>query len=348
MANLTETAHYARKTIAFSAVGLVSIIVLRISWGIFFRWWIARNPPPPPPPTVAFGVLSAPVFPIPFKNTISSYRLETVSGTTPGFGTQAKVFFMPSFRANVLGAELATKMAGLMGFFQAPETTDEQIYVWSRTGALPGELKINLVTGFFSLNTAWHQDSELARGRAPSELEAVRYAKDFLSRLNLLPPDLDTGKTRVEYLKAGAGVLLPAVSQSEANFAKVHIFRADTNLLPVVTERQDDALVQVIVSSGSSAKQIIGVEYKYSPIAIDKNATYPLRTTQTAWQQLQSGEGVITQVVGGTSEAVVRNVEMAYYDSSTPQEFFQPVYVFKGDNGFQAYVPAIDPKWLSK
>ena len=169
-----------------------------------------------------------------------------------------------------------------------------------------------------------------------------------MSRLNLLPPDLDTGKTRVEYLKAGAGVLLSAVSQSEANFAKVHIFRADTNLLPVVTERQDDALVQVIVSSGSSAKQIIGVEYKYSPIAIDKNATYPLRTTQTAWQQLQSGEGVITQVVGGTSEAVVRNVEMAYYDSSTPQEFFQPVYVFKGDNGFQAYVPAIDPKWLSK
>ncbi|KKS41243.1 MAG: hypothetical protein UV05_C0058G0003 [candidate division CPR1 bacterium GW2011_GWA2_42_17] len=45
MANLTETAHYARKAIKFSAVGLVSIIILRISWGIFFRWWIAANPP---------------------------------------------------------------------------------------------------------------------------------------------------------------------------------------------------------------------------------------------------------------------------------------------------------------
>ncbi|MBI5356304.1 hypothetical protein HZB78_01690 [Candidatus Collierbacteria bacterium] len=348
MASLTETAHYARKAIKFSAVGLVSIVVLRISWGIFFRWWIVVNPPPPPPPTVAFGVLSAPIFLTPVKNTITSYRLETVSGVAPGFGTQAKVFFMPSFRANVFGAELATKMASSMGFSLQPETTDEQIYVWSRIGTLPGELKINLITGFFSLTTAWHQDSELVKGRAPSEEEASRYAKDFLSRLNLLPSDLNTGKTGVEYLKAGAGILLPAVSQSEANFARVHIFRADTNSLPVVTERQDEALAQVIVSNNSSSKQVIGVEYKYSPLAIDKFATYPLRTTQTAWQQLQSGEGVITQVVGGTSEAVVRNVEMAYYDSSTPQEFFQPVYVFTGDNGFKAYVPAIDPKWLSK
>jgi hypothetical protein len=239
-------------------------------------------------------------------------------------------------------------MAGLMGFISEPEATDEQIYVWSRSGTLSGELIINLVTGFFSLNTAWHQDQELVRGRAPSEQEAVRSAKDFLNRLNLLPEDLNLGETRVEYLKAGAGILLPAVSQSEANFARVHIFRANTNSLPVVTERQDEALVKVIVSGTSSSKQVIGVEYKYSPLAIDKFATYPLRTTQTAWQQLQSGEGVITQVVGGTSEAVIRNVEMAYYDSSTPQEFFQPVYVFTGDNGFKAYVPAIDPKWLSK
>ena len=327
---------------------MVSIIILRISWGIFYRWWIVVNPPPPPPPTVAFGVLSAPAFPLPAKNTISAYRLETVSGLTPNFGTQAKVFFMPSFRANVLGAELATKMAGLMGFISEPEATDEQIYVWSKSGTLPGELIINLVTGFFSLNTAWHQDQELVRGRAPSEQEAVRTAKEFLGRLNLLPEDLSLGETRVEYLRAGAGILLPAVSQSEANFARVHIFRANTNSLPVVTERQDEALVKVTVSGTSSSKQVIGVEYKYSPLAVDKLATYPLRTTQTAWQQLQSGEGVIIQVVGGTSEAVVRNVEMAYYDSSTPQEFFQPVYVFTGDNGFKAYVPAIDPKWLSK
>lgn len=348
MANLTETAHYARKVVKFSVMGLVSIIILRFSWGIFFRWWMAVHPPPPPPPTVTFGVLLAPVFPLPAKNSISSYRLETVSGTTPDFGIQVKVFFMPSFRANVLGAELATKMANSMGFSRAPETTDEQIYVWSRSGVLPGELKINLITGFFSLNTAWHQDAELVKSRAPSEQDAVRYAREFLTRLSLLPPDLAAGKTRVEYLKSGAGVLLPAVSQSEANFTRVHIFRADVNSLPVVTEKQDEALVQITVSSNTSARQIIGVEYKYSPAAIDKSATYPLRSTQTAWQQLQSGEGVITQVVGGTVEAVIRNVEMAYYDSSTPQEFFQPVYVFKGDNGFRAYVPAIDPKWLSK
>ena len=348
MANLTETAYYARKVVMFSALGLISIIILRISWGLFSRWWMAVHPPPPPLPTVAFGVLLAPSFPSPAKNSISSYRLETVSGVTPDFGIQVKVFFMPSFRANVLGAELATKMAGSMGFSQPPETTDEQIYVWSRSGALPGELKINLITGFFSLNTVWHQDAELVKSRAPSEQDAARFAKDFLTRLSLLPPDLAVGRIRVEYLKAGSGILTPAVSQSEANFARVHIFRANVNSFPVVTEKQDEALVQVIVSNAAPAKQIIGVEYKYSPVAIDKSATYPLRSAQTAWQQLQSGDGVITQVVGGTTEAVVRNVEMAYYDSSTPQEFFQPVYVFKGDNGFKAYIPAIDPKWLSK
>ena len=102
-----------------------------------------------------------------------------------------------------------------------------------------------------------------------------------------------------------------------------------------MTERQDDALVQVIVSSGSSAKQIIGVEYKYSPIAIDKNATYPLRTTQTAWQQLQPERVLSLKWLGERRRRWSGTLKWLIMIRPTPQEFFQPVYVFKGDNGFK-------------
>ena len=46
---------------------------------------------------------------------------------------------------------------------------------------------------------------------------------------------------------------------------------------------------------------------------------------------------------GGT--ATVRTVTLAYYDSLDPQNYLQPVFVFEGDDGFLAYVPAVALPW---
>ena len=277
-----------------------------------------------------------------------TYKLETVSGSIPNLGTQAKVYFMPSYRANVLGLELATGLAARLGFLQPPTAQDEQIYVWSKEDKFPGTLTQNLVTGHFSLSTPWFRDGEITAGRSPAEPEAVRSAKEYLRRGGLLTPDLDTGASKVEFLKDNGSEFVPAISQSEANYARVQFFRAGVDNLPVVTPVDDESLVRVVVSGVRSDKQIIAAEYKYSPVELERSSTYPLRSVQQAWSQLQAGEGVIVRLVGDGTSQIVRSVDLAYYDSDLPQEFLQPVYVFKGDNGFIAYMPAVDPKWIGK
>ncbi len=47
-----------------------------------------------------------------------------------------------------------------------------------------------------------------------------------------------------------------------------------------------------------------------------------------------------------TNAVVVRNVYLAYYDSFEPQTYMQPVFVFEGDDNFQALVPAVSQEWI--
>lgn len=348
VASLTETAYYTRRFVVYAAVGLASLMAVRTGWSVFARWWVQTYPPGPPPPTVAFGVLPEPVFSAGEERGNLSITLETISGTAPDLGPQAAVYFMPAFRANVLGLELATSLAASLGFLFAPQSRDEQVYVWTREEELPGTLMANLITGHFSLKTNWQQDSQITSARSPSQEVAVKLAQDYLRRAGLLTPDLETGRTKVDFLQAAGGSLLPALSQSEANFARVHFFRADIDGKSVVTPKQDNALVQVVVSGARSSKQVVEVVYKYSPVELERSSTYPLRSSQAAWEQLQAGQGTIVRMVKGAPTLAVRNIELAYFDADTPQEFLQPVYVFRGDNGFVAYLPAVDPMWLGK
>lgn len=346
MATLTSVGYHTRKAVVYGSAGFVSLIILRLAWGISSAWWVKNHPPPPPPPTVAFGVLPPIKFPPSKDPKLVSLRLETITGAAPDLGPQAKVYFMPVYRANVLGLELGTQLAAKLGFLFAPTRLDEQVYEWTREGSLPGTLSINLVTGHFRLTTLWHRDAQISTARAPTE--AVKNAKRFLSSTGLLGNDLDAGTSRVEYLAAGAGVYSPAVSQSEANFARVHLFRAPVENTPVVTPNPAEGLVQVVVSGAPGQKQIIETVYNYSPVEYSRFATYPLRSTKSAWEILSAGQGYIPKLIPTQGPTAVRQIKLGYFDNSTPQEFLQPVYVFEGDNGFLGVVPALDPKWLGQ
>ena len=59
------------------------------------------------------------------------------------------------------------------------------------------------------------------------------------------------------------------------------------------------------------------------------------------------GSGFVARYpTNGSTTAVIRNVRLGYYDSYDPETYLQPIYVFEGDYGFTAYVPAISPEWV--
>ena len=72
-----------------------------------------------------------------------------------------------------------------------------------------------------------------------------------------------------------------------------------------------------------------------------------MKPSSTAWEELQAGRGFIARYpTNGAISIVVRQVYLGYYDSFDPQMYLQPVFVFEGDNGFLAYVPAVIPEWI--
>ena len=90
---------------------------------------------------------------------------------------------------------------------------------------------------------------------------------------------------------------------------------------------------------------MLELAYTYWPIDLSTSATYGLITSDQAWSLLQSGQGYIARYPTSGNTVTVRNIYLGYYDSYDPQTYLQPVFVFEGDNGFLAYVPAVAAPW---
>jgi hypothetical protein len=169
--------------------------------------------------------------------------------------------------------------------------------------------------------------------------------------------DINLDGAEISYLSATGNRLVPAVSPSEADFVSVELYRDDVSFLDPVTEAEisydvvtaDDqrGIISMIFSSSTRAdKRLISVEFDYFPVNYDQRHTYLLKSVPEAWEELKNGMGYIALNEDEEANTIfIRRVELAYYDSYTAQEFLQPIYIFRGDNGgngeFVAYVSAI-------
>ena len=348
MATLTETAYYSRKTITYGAIGIVAFLILRglIIFGV--ATYRRLNPPPLPPPTVSFGRLPVLSFPQEQKQPALSYRLETVGGTTPDLGDRATVFFMPVRQANLLALDRMNKQAAKLDFDREPEQLSPRRYRWTSDAPLPASLTADIVSGSFFLEVAWQQDPGiLAQTNLPDQDQAVQEARRFLQSAGLSADDLSGGNADVSFFKADINDMVPAVSLSEANFVRVDFFRSDVEDLVVYPPNPQRGIVSLTFSgSRSKGKREVELRYNYFPVSYDQSATYPIKTSLTAWNELQAGEGFVAQVDPDVSQVVVRRVTLGYYDSALPQHYMQPIYVFQGDDNFVGYVAAISPEWI--
>ncbi|MBI4035243.1 MAG: hypothetical protein HY381_02500 [Candidatus Chisholmbacteria bacterium] len=349
MATLTEVAYHTRRTIKWGSIILLFLIVFRWVWNAFWAYWIAKHPPPLPPPTVAFGQLPAINFPeSPFSNL--TYRLETITGTTPDLGDRAPVFFMPVTRPNLLALQRATDQANLLGFTNPPEKLTDTHYRWTITSPLTTTLEMDIIHGNFVLDTTWQQDPEILGPKSlPAETQAVLEAQEFLSDAGLLAEDLKNGRTHVSFWRISATDLIPAPSLSEADFVRVDLFRQNRDEGQILTASPTDGIVQIIFSGATTrGRRIIKVSYNYFPVDYPQSATYPVKSSAQAWEQLKAGQGFVASFTSITTEVTVRKVTLGFFDAPTPQTFLQPIYVFEGDNNFVGYVPAVSSDWVQE
>ncbi len=250
MASLTQTAYLSRKIIKYGSIGLVAFLILR-GLSISFRaYWKKAHPAPPPPPTVAFGKLPALSFPGRGGLPPLSFKLETISGTFPKQGTQAKVYFMPLPATNLLAWDNTKAWAKKLGFTQDPESTDKFSYRFFSNDSPPTFLDVNVLSKNFHLYYDWRNDlGIISLGNPPQDNAAITAAKSFLQIAEALADDLSQGTAKTIYLKYKNGELNKALFYSESNFSKVNLFRANIDNLKVLSPNPKDANISILLGN---------------------------------------------------------------------------------------------------
>jgi hypothetical protein len=348
MASLTEAPILTRKFVRFAIYGIILIIIVRYAWlgaaAIFTR----LNPPEPPKATTAFGKL--PVLPFPEKSKLENvvYTLQTTEGTLPLLPELIEVYEMPEIESSIQGLESAKQKAQSFGFQPAGQLVVEtvpNVYIFKKQNK-PSNFTINIVTGVFSISYDIAADTSVLNQIPPAPSAAIQSAHGFFGRANLDQPDL-AGPETTELLRIENGRFVKADSLSEAEITKVNLFRKNFGVkgdIRSVTPDMPESNVWVMFSGSSN--EVIAAEYHYFPINMEKYGTYPLKTSDEAWEELKNGKGYIANAGQRSSnEIIVRKVYLAYYDAGQYAKYYQPVVVFEGDNGFMGYVPAVENEY---
>jgi len=348
MTSLTKIAIATRRIIRYGIFFVIFLVVLRILWGIGSSVYRKFFPAPPPPPTVSFGKL--PKLPFEEKPKVAlTYSLETPEGGLPTLSTQAKVFFMPKIAPNLLSLEVAREKANSLGFLPSEQEVSPTVYRFPHKDN-PSTLEMNIVTGVFSISYDLKTDPSPLERKPPAPEVAASMVRSYLSSANLLPEDL-TGPTNPEFLKIQEDKLVGALSLSDSDLIRVYFFRKTYDNLPSLTADPTKANVWFIVSGAREReKQMIAGEFHYFSVDESKSSTYPIKTAQAAWDEFNAGGGYIA-TIGQNKEGdsvKIRRVYLAYFDPGVYTEFFQPIIVFEGDNGFFAYLPAVSSDYYGE
>lgn len=342
MTSLTRIAIAARKTIRYGIFLILFLIVGKFLLDIGITVYKKAFPAPPPPPTVKYGKLTKIPFPDAGSAVKLTYTLETPEGGLPtNISTQAKVYFMPKISPNLLSLDAAKSTAEALGFGTNAQQISDTIYLFNDPRA-PSALQMNIITGTFSISYNLAQDKSPLDSKPPIAEVAASEFRSILSGAGILPPDL-TGPTTSKYMKLSNGQLVTALSLSESDMVKVNLFRKNYDNLPSVAGIPDQANVWAIISgSANHDQQIIASENHYYSVDETQYSTYPIKTPAEAFAELQNGQAYIAALgLNKDGDSLkIRRMYLAYFDPGSVTEFYQPVYVFEGDNGFMAYLPA--------
>lgn len=338
-ATLTDVSTKSRQVIRYGIFLVILYIIGRMAFSAAYGVYTSIRPVKTPAPQARFGPL--PALPFPQKDNLPqfTYTVETPTGGLPALANQAKVYFMPRSSIFLLSSEAALRKARSLGFDGEPEEITQTIYRF-RHASLPSSLEMDIVTGAFSISYNLAQDPAPLASQPPTAQDAVSQARNLLSRASSLPEDL-TGEATHEFLRVDSQGLSTAASLSEANLIKVNLVRKDIDELPAKTADPNTSNVWFILSR-EDRRRFIAAQFHYFSVDEEQASTYPLKSAEAALQELQNGQGFIANPGQNPSGNVtIRRIYLAYFDPGTYTEFYQPIIVFDGDNGFSAYVPAV-------
>lgn len=341
---LTEITYYTRRSAPFVLLGMVFFVLFYFIIRLVFVQLAAKKTLPPPVYNTLFGKLNK----INFSSQIdyppeATFTLDTIEGRPITATDGAKIFFLPKKVARFGYLQTAYLMAKTLDFNTTiiKHQLDGTNIVFD-----DGEKRLSVdITNFnFEYKLNYENSLELFDDSVlPDEKTIVENAKQFLRALNKYPEELTLGNQEIIYLNFDSITRDFAVvsSPEEANVVEVDFYRPDIDTFPVRPPRYFNSQNFVVMAFKNDNYKVIKAQVKFFEPDTKNYATYPVKTGEEAYAQLKKGKGVIVSSGLNTNQITITKMLLGYYDPDVYQPYLQPIYIFLGENGFAAYVPAV-------
>jgi len=376
MATLAQATQATRSLLKWGGVAIVVFIILRyLIFPIGFAMYRNLFPKKPPVPTTTFGKLPRIPFPSGDKFTNTIYTINTTTGTLPPtclYNTCTKpqdptnplaipdrLTVHPITKQTAIFSSYASAKQKVsdVGFTGEGKALTETMYLWQHPKVPGRQIVFDIITQKFDLTSDMASIGADLMGSPPSVDTSIDLATSFLSNINLLPKDIDETKTQTLFFKLtapgdsanppGANSLIPATSLSDSSFIQVDFHRKPLEDLPILNPYPQPSLLSFLVRTAPEKKlAIVEGHFSYKPLDKTTSATYPIKTAQQAFTELQEGKAYILPGSTKSSRIAIQKVYLAYYEGSDSVRYFLPIFVFEGENSFVAYVEAIQDQWL--
>lgn len=312
-------------------------------------------PPKAAIPEAKFGKL--PIIAFPTRTTVPqfTYTIQTTSGSLPPACTKypcnkgqlpdrMMVYPIANLQEGLFSLDLAKQKVGSVGFRADPQQITSEIYQWKGTQDSPdAQIIFNIVTNRFDYTVPLATDSSQLTAPVPDTNEAISSAINLLSKMGLYQKDFSKADTKGVLLKLVGQTLLPATSQSDAEYIQVNIARSNIDTYPILSISPNKPLINVLVGPQSpvAANGIYEAHYAYQQYLKDEGSAYYIKSVDQAYSELQQNQAFLTSFPPTGGSIAIRNVYLAYIELADTQKYLMPVYVFEGDNAFRAFVSAV-------
>lgn len=346
MATLTDAAIVSRKIFKVFVIffSFFLAIVIFLTFGKSIRDQIF--PPAAPPPTVAFGKLPKMDLSGGYKSPpATTYTVETITGELPALQQVAKVFEIEPEKVQFGDLERAKRSAERAGFTGEPQQIAPSRVRFTDPQNAQRTLTIETSTGNVELESNWENNLRILTERITNEQDAQDKASDFFLSFGLSRQEFPSKNLKLTKYRVDAGKLTEVQALSQANIIKVAFKRTDLDKLPIIPQKKDEDAIFALVSN----REVVAASLTNIKIRRFKFATYPLKGVTKAFEDLRTQKAAFNSedfLSTSQNNLVIRNVSIGYIESNNKQPYFQPAYLFIGDN-FIAYVPAVSDAWIA-
>ncbi len=347
---LTEVSYYSRKLAPFFLLVFIVLLIFFYSVKLFFMYLDLNKTTGIQYHTEYFKQIRSPSISNASSSAGYNFTIDTIEGE-PVTATEAgQVYFLPKSQISFGYQQKIYLIAKAIGF----DVENIKHKLINDTEAVfddgNQELRIDITNFNFTYTYNIQKKAQIFEGaKVPQKEEAEQKAIDFLKSFDRYPSELAKGKTNAIFFKFDLESSTAAVLETnqEANMVEIDFYRPDIDTFPIVSPTYYNSQNYVTLVNTDNGMKVISAQIKFYEKSEEQIGIYPIITGKEAYAKLSTGSAIlVSPASSGKKDIVIKKMFMGYFDPKEYQEYLQPVYVFLGDDGFVAYVPAVTDEWL--